>query len=142
MRALLAALALAAQPLNAQMYKCVDERGAAHYTDKPRAGCREVDIRGQPPISGTVAPRREDWSREEHEFQRRRIEEERRAEAEARSREARERRCTAMRARLAQLEQAGRVAVFDSKGERRYMDDGERETLLAKLRGEIARECP
>jgi hypothetical protein len=51
---LAAALALAAAPAAAQMYKCVDARGVTHYTDKPQPGCKggPVDIRGSPLISG------------------------------------------------------------------------------------------
>lgn len=57
MRTLAAALLLlGAFPLHAQMVKCVDELGVVHYTDKPRPGCKggEVNIQGQPPISGML----------------------------------------------------------------------------------------
>lgn len=51
---LAAALALAAAPAAAQMFKCVDDRGVTHYTDKPQPNCKggPVDIRGSPLISG------------------------------------------------------------------------------------------
>jgi hypothetical protein len=54
---LAAALALAAAPAAAQMYKCVDQRGVTHYTDKPQPNCKggPVDIRGSPLISGAPA---------------------------------------------------------------------------------------
>jgi hypothetical protein len=55
---LAAVLALSALPAAAQMYKCVDERGVTHYSDKPQPpGCKggPVDIKGSPPISGTVS---------------------------------------------------------------------------------------
>jgi hypothetical protein len=142
-RLLLAAL-LAALPAHAQMVKCVDERGVTHYTDKPRPGCRggEVDIRGQPPIAGKVEPRGGDWKSEEREFQRRRIEGGRREEAQARERAQLERRCASMRAQLARLESARRIAITDARGERRFVEDSEREALASKLRGEIGRQCP
>src|SRR6185503_2638718 len=66
----LASLATAAQ---AQMYKCVDERGVTHYSDKPSPGCKgkEVDIQPIPPIGGQVEPRSRDAAREDADFQRR-----------------------------------------------------------------------
>jgi len=47
-------LLAAAFPAAAQMYKCVDERGVTHYTDKPRPDCKggKVDIRPIPSLSG------------------------------------------------------------------------------------------
>ena len=59
MKTILAAvLALTAVPAAAQMYKCVDARGVTHYSDKPLPpGCKggPVNIKGNPPISGTVS---------------------------------------------------------------------------------------
>ena len=46
----IAILLVPAGPALAQMYKCTNERGVVQYTDKPSAGCKEVDIRPSPPI--------------------------------------------------------------------------------------------
>jgi len=43
---------LIALDADAQMYKCVDERGKIQYTDKPQAGCKESAIKPSPPLSG------------------------------------------------------------------------------------------
>jgi len=54
----LAVLLLACAPAYAQMYKCVDQRGVTHYSDKPLPpSCKggEVKIRATPP-TGTGAP--------------------------------------------------------------------------------------
>jgi hypothetical protein len=48
----LTVLLLACAPAYAQMYKCVDERGVTHYSDKPLPpSCKggAVKIRGTPP---------------------------------------------------------------------------------------------
>lgn len=144
MRALAAALLLlGAFPLHAQMVKCVDERGVVHYTDKPRPGCKggEVDIRGQPPISGKLQPRTLDPAREEREFQRRRIDGERQAKGEEREREIRRRRCASMHSELQRLESQRRVVSVNPQGERTFLDDGVRQQRIGQLRTEIARGC-
>lgn len=143
MRALAAALLLVPVLVHAQMVKCVDERGIVHYTDKPRPGCRggEVNIQGQPPISGKLQPRTLDPAREEREFQRRRIEGERQAKNEEREREARRRRCDTMHAELQRLETQRRVVTVNAQGERTFLDDGVRQQRIEQLRTEIARGC-
>jgi anti-sigma28 factor (negative regulator of flagellin synthesis) len=138
-----ALLLLGAFPLHAQMVKCVDARGVVHYTDKPTPGCKggEVDIRGQPPISGKLQPRTLDPAREEREFQRRRIDGERQAKSEEREREARRRRCATMHAELQRLESQRRVMSVNPQGERTYLDDGVRQQRIEQLRTEIGRGC-
>jgi len=138
-----ALLLLGAFPLHAQMVKCVDERGVVHYTDKPRPGCkgREVNIQGQPPLSGKLQPRTLDPAREEREFQRRRIQDERQAKAEERDREARRRRCASMHSELQRLESQRRVVSVNPQGERTFLDDGVRQQRAAQLRTDIARGC-
>jgi anti-sigma28 factor (negative regulator of flagellin synthesis) len=138
-----ALLVLGAFPLHAQMVKCVDARGVVHYTDKPLPGCKggEVNIQGQPPISGKLQPRSPDPAREEREFQRRRIEGERQAKGEEREREARRRRCAALQAQLQGLESQRRVVTVSPQGERTFLDDGVRQQRIEQLRSEIARGC-
>jgi len=142
-RILAAALLLVAVSVHAQMVKCVDERGVVHYTDKPRPGCKggEVDIRGQPPISGKLQPRTLDPAREEREFQRRRIEGERQAKGEEREREMRRRRCATMHSELQRLESQRRVVSVNPQGERTFLDDGVRQQRIEQLRMDIARGC-
>ena len=54
----LTVLLLGCAPAYAQMYKCVDQRGVTHYSDKPLPpSCKggEVKIRATPP-AGTGGP--------------------------------------------------------------------------------------
>ena len=45
----LAMLALLALPAQAQLQKCIDERGRVHYSDKPIAGCKPTAQQPAPP---------------------------------------------------------------------------------------------
>ena len=69
-------LVAVAWPAQAQMYKCTNERGVVQYTDKPSAGCKEVDIRSSAPISGALQSPSEDLARQEAEFRKRQIDRE------------------------------------------------------------------
>ena len=114
------------------MVKCVDERGVTHYTDRPPPGCKggEVDIRGQPPISGKVTPAREDVRGDEREFQRRQIQRTRQEEAEARQLAQQKQRCDNMRA---ELQRASAV--------RRPADANAHDARLKRLNEEISAKC-
>lgn len=143
MRAGVLAILLLALPAQAQVYKCVDARGVTQYADKPCAGGkgREVDIQGQPPISGKVTPYGEDLKAAERDFQKREAQRERERRADAKADDARRRRCEKAQAERQRWISVGRVAVIDSKGERRYMDDNERAAKTAQLDSAIARDC-
>ena len=114
------------------MVKCVDERGVTHYTDRPPPGCKggEVDIRGQPPISGKVAPAKDDLRQDEREFQRRQIQRTRQEEAEATQLAQQKQRCDNMRA---ELQRASAV--------RRPADANAHDARLKRLNEEISAKC-
>lgn len=131
-------LAAAAGPAQAQMYKCTNERGVVQYTDKPGAGCKEVDIRPSPPISGTLQKPPEDLAREEAEFRKRQID---RDASVAEERKAQVERCSRMRRELTLLNSSRRLVQIDERGERQFMDDSARDEKVAELQREIAR-CP
>ena len=137
---ILALALLAALPAAAQMYKCVDERGVTHYSDKPRPGCKggEVDIRPIPPISGSIAPANRDLAKQEAEFSRRQIE---REETEAKAKEAREERCARLRQEQNWLSFAGPLSHTDAQGRPDYVDDATRDARMAKVKEQL-RLCP
>lgn len=114
------------------MYKCQDARGVTQYADKPcpDGKGKEVDIHGQPPISGTVTPYREDLKAAERDFQRREALRERERQADAKALEARKRRCITLRA---ELQRANSV--------RHPADSVAHDARLAGLNAEIARSC-
>lgn len=132
MRAGVLAVLLLALPAHAQMYKCVDARGVTEYSDKPCPGGKgkEVDIQGQPPISGKVAPYRDDMEAAERDFQRRQAQQERERQAEIRARESQQRLCAT---RQAELQRASSI--------RRPADAEAHDARLARLQAEVARIC-
>ncbi len=139
--AVLLALPTAAQ---AQMYKCVDERGVTQYSDKPRPDCKgqKVDIQPIPPVGGKVQERSQDASRDEAEFRGRQIERERVESRELAAKKALAQRCARLQQDYGRTASARRIVEkYDSNGESVYMDDAARERRLAQLREEM-RGCP
>jgi len=136
----LAVVLAAFGPAHAQMYKCVDERGVTHYSDKPQAGCKggKVDIQGSPPISGQVTPRADDLSKQDADFKRRQLEREQTQTAEKKALESR---CARLRQELAVLNAGTRIGRITPQGDRVYMEDATREARVAKVRDEM-RGCP
>ena len=122
------------------MYKCVDERGVTHYTDKPRPDCKggKVDIRPIPPVSGKAAAGSRDVAGQDADFKRRQIE---REQAEAKEKRALETRCARLRQEHAVLASGVRLSKVTNEGERVYLDDATRDARLAKLKEEL-RGCP
>lgn len=125
------------------MYKCVDARGVTQYSDRPcpEGKGKAVDIHGQPPISGTLAPRGADTGAAETEFRRRQIERGRAEEAVAARAEEQKRRCAELHAQLNVLTRFNRISRVNEKGERVYMDDDTRNARIEQLNSEIARDC-
>ncbi|HUQ75803.1 MAG TPA: DUF4124 domain-containing protein [Burkholderiales bacterium] len=135
---LAALLLFVALPAQAQMYKCVDQRGVTRYTDAAGPGCKPVDIRGSPPISGAIQPPAEDLARDEADFKRRQRE---RESNDLRERQALEQRCVPLRREQAVLSSGRRLQRINEKGEREYLEDAVREQRLAQLQRELA-GCP
>ena len=133
---------LIAFPATAQMYKCVDQRGVVHYTDKPTPGCKggPVDIQPIPPLSGqaTKPQSPNSTAQQDADFNRRQIERERQ---ESLGKAAQQERCARVRQELAWLSAGTRVSRINDAGERVYMDDATRESRMAQLKQQI-RGCP
>lgn len=113
-------LLLAPQGARAQMYKCANERGVIQYSDKPCPGGTkggEVDIRGQPPISGQLTPYKEDLRRSESDFRRREQQREREYQAQERNLAAERKRCDNLReqlSRAAATRRPGNPEAYDA----------------------------
>jgi len=147
LRDLAALLLLVPACAQAQMYKCVDERGVTTYLDRPRPGCKggEVNIRPSPPLGAGVRREGEDMQQRELDFRRRRIE---RSEAEAAQKAERDKDlaarrevCAELKNDLLTLDSRTRIVLdVNSKGERTYMDDATRARTLAETREKL-RAC-
>jgi hypothetical protein len=137
-KALALVVVLAAAPAQAQMYKCVDPHGLTRYTDSAGPGCKPVDIRGSPPISGAIRAPESDLAKDEADFRRRQAE---REAAAATQQQTSAERCSQLRREHAVLSASRRVVRINEKGESEYMEDGTREERVAQLKRELAR-CP
>ena len=135
------ALLVFALPAQAQMYKCIDEHGKTRYSDQPAPGCKEVDIRPSPPLSGEVKPREQNFAVQDAELKRRQLEREAAAAKEAKEREAREQQCARLRREQTILASGVRISSVNGQGDRVYMDDANRDRRLAELTQEL-RSCP
>ena len=123
------------------MYKCVDEHGRTRYSDQPALGCKEVEIRPSPPLSGEVKAREENFALQDAELKRRQLEREAAATKEREEREARESRCASLRREQTMLASGVRLSSLNAQGERVYMDDANRERRLGVLAQDL-RSCP
>lgn len=126
----------------AEMYKCVDERGKTSYVETERPGCKRVDIHGSPPISGKLEAHPVDRAGAEADFKRRQIERAKADEADQRARDAEKRRCAAVRGELERLNNGRKLIEKTTEaGERIYMDDQTREQKIAQANAGL-RGCP
>jgi hypothetical protein len=139
-RVAVAVCLLMALPCAAQMYKCVDENGVTHYTDKPRPGCKggKVDIQPIPSLSGQSAPRPSDFATQDAEFRRRQIEG---AQSQERDKAVLDQRCTRLRQEHDFLSFGGRISQTDTQGRRVFVDDAARAARLAQVKEQL-RLCP
>jgi hypothetical protein len=135
-RLALAFLLFAAWPAYAQMYKCVDERGVTHYSDKPRPGCKggPVDIRPIPSISGEAAPADRDVATQDADFKRRQIE---RGQAETKEKAQLAEACARLRQEENWLSHGGRISQTDAQGKHNYVDDATRAARLARVKEQL-----
>ena len=137
-----AALLLAAPGLApAQVYKCVDQNGRVQYTQTKPAGKSCEGVEAKAPASLGSSENLDALKEYGKKIDADRGEQAK-VQADAEQAEAKkERRCEQWRARLAALEQAGRVFTVDAKGERHYRTDAQNEAMREQARQGVAAEC-
>jgi len=143
--AALVAAALAAATAQAQqIYKWVDAQGRTHYGEKPADGTPASPIAAPtPPSSPAQANNPEKWKDMERDLRTRRMDRERAEEAknsEANSAQ-RKRNCEDARGRIKMLEEPIPVYKRDSKGERVYFTDEQREVELRDQKRKYQENC-
>ena len=115
------------------LYKWVDEKGVVHYSDTPPPGKAGEKFRAkpQPPLDGNAATpaRSRSWQEQLQDSNERRFQEEnRQKEQQRKSREAAEK-CQRARYALDALKRESPLYRVDKEGERKYMEDEERQRL-------------
>jgi len=131
---------LVAPAAQAQMYKCVDERGRVHYSDKPQPGCKggPVELQQIPSVPGQAGTPKSSDAQQDADFRRRQFERERQ---EANEKAAQTERCTRARQELEWLSSSGRLVEINDAGERIFIDDAMRQSRLAQAKQQM-RGCP
>lgn len=130
----------------AALNKWVDAEGKVHYSDEqPPANVKSETLRTSPaaaPASAPAAPK----SIAEREAELKKAQQ---AKKEASDRAAQEQankaieqaNCTAAQQNLRPLQEGGRIAEYDANGERRYLNDDERQQRIAKGQEDIKKWC-
>ena len=127
----------------AQVYRWVDERGVVHYGERPPSGTAVRPVDGPTPAPAAAPKAKADDSQPERGFQKRRIERERQEERERKEAANAKAQCERERLQLARLRESRRVtAGVNEKGERRYLDDGERAEAMRRQEAVVAQRCP
>jgi hypothetical protein len=140
---MLAALALLVSgSAVAEIYKCIDARGATRYSDKPCAGSAVIITPETAPVISEEAAGRMDRTRRLLRAYEAEHEEERRAEAEQQAKlEQRKGNCARAQAYERGVTQASRVYRTDESGQRFDLTTEERAATEARARAEVARWC-
>lgn len=128
-----------------QVYKWVDAQGRTHYSESPppeqKDKARKVDTSN---IGKGVPMPAKPAAEQEGEFRKRQIEREtreRKAEQEQKERERVKEQCVRVRQQLAVLNEQVPVYQRDEKGERKYMDDAQRQAEISRLQGLLRQHC-
>lgn len=128
---------LYANSLQAEIYRWVDESGKVHFSDRPNDGAAhklQIETREGEPVDTDQQQRLLDAYREEREAR-----EEERLKAEERERQ-RSQNCAYARNRLRQYDGARLYQPLEN-GERRYLDDNERQGEIERVEAAVQRWC-
>ncbi|MFO1319364.1 MAG: DUF4124 domain-containing protein [Burkholderiales bacterium] len=135
---------LAAGPVMADVCRWTDADGRVHYSETPPPGVKcGRTVRTPPPTAG-AAGSPPPPQQQEAEFQRRRLERleaERNEAADRQKAEQMQEACGQARGRLTWLQNGGRVARIDAKGERHFLNDEEMVREMAVQQQKIAQLC-
>lgn len=136
-------LILTAANADAELNKWVDEQGKVHYSDRPPVGVEATPVRAAPTPAGAPAPSKSYVEREAE------LRKARQSQTEATERSALQQanaeiekaNCNAAQQTLRSLQQEGRIVEFDAQGERRYLEDDERQRRIAEAQADIGKSC-
>lgn len=145
----LAAALCAALPVHAQVHKWVDANGKVQYSDQPppgQSGVQKLRIeKSTAPAAvpaATKAPKtlaeRDLESRQNQVAAEEAKKKQQQADADAKIKQGN---CINAKGNLKTLEEGGRVFKYDSKGEKQYVDDADREKAIADARRQVSEWC-
>jgi len=149
MKSATALLLLSFVSLSAQagLNKWVDENGKVHYSDSPPMGAQVESVRNITGKGQEAAPAdysSKTYSQREAELKKARQEKKEASEKsalEAAQKQARQQNCAAARENLRALESGARLVTYDENGEKRFLDDADREQRLDSARTAVKNDC-
>ncbi len=129
----------------AQIFECLDANGNREFAQKCSPGTvkqREVSKGGTGTLDGNAEPQTS-YKAEEQAFRRRQMDREASEANDAKAAVSAARKCASARSHLTSLENARRVTSgTDPKtGERRYLNDAERDAETQKARDAVSANC-
>lgn len=139
----LAAL-LAVATVNAQVYEWKDEKGKTTFSDKPPVGnvrAQRISEAGSPAPGNAAQKTLADRDLEFRKRQKESHESGEKAKKDQLASAEKKENCENARRMLEAIESGERIALRDDKGERYYMDDGQREQASAKARQTVQANC-
>ena len=142
--AILLALALAATPAVAQLYKYVDKDGRTVYSDQPPANVETKRVHVPARAAAPAASGNKSAVERDKELQKSRdeaAEKSKKAEQSARQAEEAEQRCREARAAHQTYVDGGRIHKYNDKGERVFLGDEEIEVERERTRREMEEAC-
>jgi hypothetical protein len=128
---------------SAQVYKWVDKDGKVQYSDQPppnaAKGEKAIAVPKSPPsvASPKGVARSKSAAELDAEFRKRSVEREEgrvKQDKEAADEKQREAQCASAKSNLAQLESGTRIAKYDEKGERYFLEDENRPRAIEEAR--------
>ena len=138
---LAAAVLIYADTLQAEVYKWVDDDGRIHYSDRPGAQARQLNIDIEPAVGDAGIDRKEKRQRYLDAVAKERADKEQKAQEEKQRKAEQQRRCLFAKDRLYRLRRAGYLYDLDQSGERVVLTDSERETAIQDFEKNIQRYC-
>jgi hypothetical protein len=136
----IAACALCAASAQAVLYKWVDEKGVTQYTETPPPegkAAKKLEIAPSP----SVAPGNDDWRKRDQESKERHLKDDQQKAQDAQSAAVRRSRCLKAQREIDVLNHGIPVYHVNERGERVYLDDGERAMQLAGWSQQARENC-
>ena len=143
----LTALMFCTAPVNAALYKWVDEQGKVHYSDQPASGKvkseKKLDIPKQPAAAAPVTANKS-WQEKNLEYKKRQssaADADAKKQKEAQDAKDKVENCDKAKKNLKTLEDGVRVYTYNDKGERSSMDDAQRTKAMNDAHKSVSEWC-
>lgn len=127
---------------NAELYQWKDKNGNIHFSDKPHADAKKLDIK--PPKASGLGVSQKQAERQQkllRDFDKRRKKRQKQEAENRQQRAAIERRCVRLRNQLRNYEEADYIFTRDSSGKKNKYSKQRKQAEQDKLRKMIAEEC-